>query len=148
MSYLTAWPSSEATKAARQRTTREWWQERRSDFELFVSQVVVDEAGAGDPEAAASRLERIRELPRLGVTSRVTALAKDLVAEGAIPPGSTGDAFHVALAAAHGMNFLLTWNCSHIANAEREEAIREVVEAAGYVLPVICTPEEMKGELE
>ncbi len=146
VSYLTARPSRDLIAAAKQEITRQWWETRRDDFEVYVSQAVADEASRGDPEAAKRRRAALVAVPRLDVSDTVIELAKELVARHAVPKDKAEDAFHIALAAAHGMDFLLTWNCSHIANAERMEAIESVIELCGYECPRICTPDELLGE--
>jgi hypothetical protein len=122
-SYLTAWPSRDLIRASHQQITREWWQSRRSDFEVFISQLVLDEAAAGDPDAVRERLRELVEFPLLDLTDEVGALAAQLVTSLALPAKAATDAAHIALAAVHGMHFLLTWNCTHIANAEMAIAI-------------------------
>lgn len=142
-SYLTAWPSGNAVIAGHQVTTREWWATCQERFELYVSQFVLDEAGSGDSEAARVRLEVLRGLPVLPATDAALTLAGALLVEGAIPEKARTDAAHIAVAAVHGMDFLVTWNCRHIANAEMEPRIREVCERHGWRSPKICTPEQL-----
>lgn len=146
VSYLAARPSQDIVIAARQAITRQWWQEARLRFEVFISMLVVDEAGAGDAGAAAQRSEAIGGLPVLEVTDAAQALAATLVESGAVPKTSVEDALHIALAAVHGMDFLLTWNFRHINNAETKARVVAAVESAGYECPVICSPEELGGE--
>jgi hypothetical protein len=148
VSYLTARPSRDLIRAARQQITREWWDARKGDFDLFVSQIVVDEATAGDPEAAELRAQLLADLPRLAITDMAVELARELIRQQALPDTAVEDALHIALAAVHGMDFLLTWNCSHIANAEMMGPIRSAILRAGFEGPWICTPEEMLGEWE
>jgi predicted nucleic acid-binding protein len=143
ISYLTARPSRNLRVVAHQEITADWWARRRVSFELYVSRLVLDEAAAGDPEAAAQRLVTLKGIPRLEVTESASILAAALVAEAAIPVEATEDALHVALAAAHGMDYLLTWNCRHIANAAMRNRIADVCAASGFEAPVICTPEEL-----
>jgi len=147
-SYLTARPSRDLVRAARQQMTSEWWDVRRAEFDLHVSQVVVDEAAGGDPEAAELRLHLLVGVPRVAITEEVEALAASLLHTHALPEKAAEDALHIALATVHGMDFLLTWNCAHIANAEMMPAIRSTILAAGYACPEICTPEEMLGAWE
>jgi hypothetical protein len=142
-SCLTAWPSGNVVIAGHQETTREWWATCQERFELHVSQFVLDEAGAGDPEAARLRLEVLRGLPELPATEAALTLAGALLAEGAVPEKARTDAAHIAVAAVHGMDFLVTWNCRHIANAEMEPRIREVCVRHGWRYPKICTPEQL-----
>ena len=146
VSYLTARPSRDVVVAGKQEITRQWWQKRKDDFHLYVSQIVADEAGKGDPDAVKRRRAVLVGVPRLDVIDAVVELAEELVAQDAVPKSKPEDALHIALAAVHGMDFLITWNCSHIANAERMETIESVIEACGYYSPRICTPDELLGE--
>jgi hypothetical protein len=115
ISYLAAQPSRDLVTAAHQQITYDWWRRRRSAFDLFVSQLVIDEAAAGDPDAAARRSALIGELPLLDVTPAVTSFAAFLVEAAALPVRAGADALHIALAAVHEVDYLLTWNCAHIA---------------------------------
>jgi hypothetical protein len=143
VSYLTAWPSRDLIMAANQATTIEWWTKRRDAFDLFVSPTVVKESKAGDLEAAARRWEVLKGLPSLKITEEVELLANDLIVKVPLPPKAQADALHIAVAAVNGMDYLLTWNCTHIANATLRSRIEAVCRAAGYEPPVICTPQEM-----
>ena len=143
ISYLTARPSRNLRVVAHQEITADWWTRRRLRFELYVSRLVIDEASAGDVEAAARRLVTLNGIPRLELTESASILAASLVTEAAIPREATEDALHVAVAAAHGMDYLLTWNCRHIANATMRNRIADVCAASGFEAPVICTPEEL-----
>jgi predicted nucleic acid-binding protein len=145
-SYLTAWPSRDLVRAAHQQITREWWRQRRGEFELFISQVVVRECQAGDPDAAARRLEVFRDLPLLEQTGEATALAQLLLEQVPLPDRAAVDALHIAIAAVHGMDYLLTWNCTHIANAALRGRIESACRAGGNEPPAICTPEELLSE--
>lgn len=143
ISYLTGRPSRNLRVVAHQEITVDWWARRRTRFELYVSRLVIDEAAAGDAEAAARRLATLNDIPRLEMTESASILAANLVAEAAIPREAIEDALHVAVAAAHGMDYLLTWNCRHIANATMRNRIADVCAASGFEAPVICTPEEL-----
>lgn len=143
VSYLTAWRSSSLVMAANQEMTREWWENRRHAFDLFVSQTVVEEASAGDTEAAQRRMNVLQQFSRLAITEEVKNLAAELIAGVPLPPKAQADALHIAVAAVNGMNYLLTWNCTHIANATLRARIEAVCRSAGYEPPVICTPQEM-----
>ena len=143
VSYLASRPSRDLVLAAHQQITREWWEGRRGSFDLYVSQVVLDEAGDGDQGAARRRLDLVMSLAVLDITEDVVALAEKLISEGPLPREAADDAFHIALAAVHGMDFLLTWNCTHLANAQLLGAISAVLIRNGYLPPVICTPEEL-----
>ena len=144
-SYLTAWPSRDLIRASHQQITREWWERRRTDFYVFISQLVLDEASAGDPVAARERLAVLVDFPLLDLTEEVSSLAITLVAALALPAKAATDAAHIALAAVHGMHYLVTWNCTHIANAEMATVIQDVCRKHGFTAPVICTPEELMG---
>lgn len=142
VSYLTAFGSRDLVLAAHQELTRDWW-ESRNDFGLFASQVVIEEASAGDAGAASRRLEALRGVPLLNVTDDASLLATSLVRDGGLPPKARLDAFHVAIATVHGIDYLLTWNCKHIANAALRGKIENICKAAGYQPPIICTPFEL-----
>lgn len=116
---------------------------RRDAFELFVSQTVIEESAAGDNDAAQRRLEVLNQFLLLDVNEEVKTLARDLIAGVPLPPRAQVDALHIAVAAVNGMNYLLTWNCAHIANATLRSQIEAVCRCAGYEPPVICTPQEM-----
>lgn len=145
-SYLAARPARDLIRAARQQLTREWWDSRRGDYDLYVSGIVLDEASEGDPDAARRRLEVLEGIPVLDARDEADELAEALVREGPLPQTAVDDAGHLALATVHGMDFLVTWNCRHLANAEYFEGIATVVQARGYKAPIICTPQELLGE--
>lgn len=145
-SYLTAWPSRDLVRAAHRQITREWWERRRSQFELFISQVVVRECQAGDPAAASERLVVVQDLPLLEQTEAATGLAQALLEQVPLPERAAVDALHIAVAAVHGMDYLLTWNCTHLANAALRDPIESVCRASGYEPPAICTPEGLLAE--
>ena len=113
-------------------------------FDLFVSQLVIREAKAGDKNAAQKRLDILETIPLLELNENVISLARVLI-EKVIPKKAVEDALHIALAAIHGMDYLLTWNCKHIANAEREHAITAICHRNNFEPPIICTPEELMG---
>jgi hypothetical protein len=143
ISYLAARQTRDLIVAARQEITWEWWQEHRSGFDLYISQNVLREAGAGDADAAGRRLEIADGIPRLESKPEVLALAHKLVKNGPIPPNAEEDALHISLATVHGMDYLLTWNCRHIANATIRNSVIKIADNEGYRCPVICTPEEL-----
>ena len=147
-SYLVARPSRDLIVAGHQQLTRAWWESRKSDFDIFVSQFVIDEASLGDPEMIEKRLQAMSGLDQLELSDEVGSLAGKIVEAGAIPQKASADAAHIAVAAVHGMDYLLTWNCAHIANAEISRGVRRVCEANGFTCPVICTPEELMGSDE
>lgn len=145
VSYLTARPSRNLIAAAWQKETLDWWELQRDRFELYISEVVVEEAGRGDKSAASRRLEALENIPVLELDKRSVELAKTLINQGAVPRKALDDAFHLAVATIHGMDFLLTWNCRHIDNAEMKPRIRKVIESQGYQCPEIATPIELMG---
>ncbi len=143
ISYLTARPSNDLRSMANQNTTIEWWEYRRPKFEIYISEFVVAESSQGHPEVAARRLAAIEDIPALDVTEGVRQLGKALVAEGPVPEGAEIDAYHIAVAAVNGMDYLLTWNCKHIANAVMRPQIEAVCRNHGFEPPIICTPQEL-----
>jgi predicted nucleic acid-binding protein len=145
VSYLTAWPSRDLVRLAQQVLTREWWDGERANFELFTSQFVMDEAGAGDPVAAGERLAVLRTLPLLEITDDVEPLATRLVATGAVPSKAKADAQHLAVAAAAGIDYLCTWNCRHLANMTMRGKIEAACREFGFEPPIIGTPAELNG---
>lgn len=145
--YLVARPSRDVVITARQTITETWWRERRVEFDLYISALVLQEIGRGDTEAAERRLKAVDGIPLLATSAEAQSLAEDLVAQGAVPANSEEDALHIGLAAAAGMNFLLTWNFKHINNAHTKAAITAVVESQGFVCPILCSPEELGVEI-
>ena len=145
ISYLVARPSRDVIVAGHQQTTLDWWENRRSQFECSVSQVVIDEASVGDPTEVQKRLAVIGGLPTLALTDEANALTQAIVAAGILPPHVIRDAAHVAVAAVHAVDYLLTWNCKHLANAQIARRMAVVCEKLGRKMPIICTPEELMG---
>ena len=145
-SYLTARPSRDIVQAARQQLTREWWDVERRNYDLCISQIVLDEAAAGDAEAAQRRMAVIDTLPLLDLTFEVDGLAETIMQSGLLPASASRDAVHIAVTAVHQVHFLLTWNCRHIANATIFRDLQHIIMSAGYDMPVICTPEELLGD--
>lgn len=144
-SYLTAWPSRDLIIAGHQQLTKDWWQTRRSEFELCISQFVVDEACAGDADAAKERLALLLPFPMLDISEGVLELASEILRSGVIPAKAARDAAHIAICAVHEIDFLLTWNCAHIANAQIVKKVQAICIQNGYQCPLICTPEELMG---
>jgi hypothetical protein len=141
--YLTSWPSGDLIVAARQKITRDWWQVAPAKYDLVASDQVFDEATAGDPQAVQDRLKVLRPLPLLAISAEAQELAKALVAQGAVPATEPEDAIHIAIAVVNRIEYLVTWNFRHIANATMRTKIDDVCTAAGYALTTICTPEEL-----
>ncbi|MHB8971930.1 MAG: type II toxin-antitoxin system VapC family toxin [Pirellulaceae bacterium] len=146
--YLTARSSNAVIFLARQQLTRQWWAEERTKYDLVSSQLVVDEATAGDPTAAQERLVYLDGMPLLDIQHPgVGALADRLIAEHLLPQKAATDARHVAVSTVFGVDYLLTWNCKHIANAETLPGIYRVLRDSGYEPPLIVTPEEFSGNV-
>ena len=144
ISYLTARPSKTIIGAAHQQITLAWW-ELRSDYELLVSQSVWQECAAGDPLAAQKRLAALEGISVLAITQDMIRLAASLIEQAIIPAKAIEDALHIAVSTLHHVDFLLTWNCRHIANPVIQEKIAVYLEQLGLFLPIICTPEELLG---
>jgi len=140
LSYLTARPSRDATAAVYQDLTRRWWATAPTRFRLFVSALVFDEAGAGDANAARARRRAIQSLPLLAPNPESRELTKRLLDLRAVPRNAENDAAHIALAAVNELDYLVTWNFRHIANAAMQARIVDACRRAGYRPPVICSP--------
>ncbi|MCI5131721.1 MAG: PIN domain-containing protein [Candidatus Electrothrix sp. EH2] len=147
ISYLTARPSKTIIGAAHQQLTQTWWKQR-DNYELVISQAVRQECAAGNAEAAQRRLVALKELDMLEVTEEMITLAEEMIARRLIPAKALEDALHIAVATLHHVDFLLTWNCRHIANPVIQEGIAEYLEQQGRFLPIICTPEELLGGMD
>lgn len=143
ISYLAARPSRDLVMAAHQEVTHEWWHNRRAAFTLYYSEVVRDEASMGDSQAAAQRLSFLTELNLLEIPVQAFDLANALVDATALPVKARVDALHIAIAAYERMDFVLTWNFKHIANAQSASKVRHVCESFGLKCPVLCSPLEL-----
>ena len=146
VSYLASKPSRDIQVAAHQQATRDWWEEPRRQFECFISQVVLDEIKEGDAGAVEKRMAVVADLPVLEAPEAAERLAGEILRSGAIPANAVRDAAHIAVAAVHSIDYLLTWNCRHLANAQIMRRVAAVCRAGGLVMPLICTPEELMGE--
>ena len=144
VSFLTARPSRDVVNAGMIEQTKRWWSREREGFELFVSDIVVTEASAGDPEAVKRRLNVLREITTLETNSEIKTLTTVLLRNMALPANAADDAAHIAIAAVKEMHFLLTWNCRHIANASMRPKVEGLCAAEGYRCPIICTPLELR----
>ncbi|SMF96571.1 PIN domain-containing protein [Methylomagnum ishizawai] len=145
ISYLAARVSRDLIVAGHQQISQEWW-DTRQDWDLSISALVVSEARSGDASAAERRLALLEGLPLLSLNDPAIELAERLLKGAALPEKAKEDALHIAIAAVHGIDYLLTWNCKHIANAVKRPLIETLCEMAGYRPPVICTPEELLGD--
>lgn len=144
--YLTVRPSNNLILMANVQATREWWDTRRIQFDLYISQTVLAEVAQGDAEIATKRLEILRDFPLLEVSEAVQNLAIQFLAKSNLPPKAADDALHIAAATVYGLDYLLTWNCKHIANAQIQKKLAQISLDLGYELPTICTPYELMGE--
>ena len=120
--------------------------DRRCEFDLFASALVLTECAAGHPEAASKRLAALQGFHLLEITAHTIELAKDLVAADILPSKASEDALHISIATVHFVDYLLTWNCRHIANPEIQARISENFRRKGLFLPFICTPDELLGD--
>jgi len=145
-SYLVGRRSRDLMVAAHQQITEEWWELRRAKFDLYTSELVLYEVRAGDSRLANRRLELLEGIPLLPVTDEILEIAEELILRGIIPRKAARDAAHIAIATVYSCDYLLTWNCRHIANAELDRGIRRVVDCHDFEMPGLCTPEELMGE--
>jgi hypothetical protein len=146
LGYLTARSTKDLILAANMEITKDWWEFRRNAFILYTSEAVLDEVAQGDAEIAAQRLEILRNFPLLALNQAVQDLAAQFLTRSSLPPKAKVDAIHIAAATVHSMDYLLTWNCKHIANAQIQGKLAEISLDFGYVLPVLCTPNELMGD--
>ena len=144
--YLTARSTKNLILAANIEVTRDWWNNYRISLDLYASQIVLDEAALGDSEIASQRLELLQDLTLLEPTEAAEELVIQFLSKTNLPPKAANDAAHIAIATVHGMDYLLTWNCKHIANAHIQKKLARICYDFGYELPTICTPYEMLGE--
>ena len=143
VSYLRQRPSGQVIAAARQLLTRRWWERERLNYELVTSQYVIDEAGDGYPLIARVRLDSLDGISQWQLVPEIDSIASDIMSRAILPPKAQVDALHIAAAAHHRIDYLLTWNCTHIANARILPRIHRVLAERNCFVPIICTPEEM-----
>lgn len=140
ISYLTSRPTQNIVIAAKQKLTHDWWNQR-GKYELFISETVIEEITKGDLKAAEARLHIIDEFTILPLTETVDILTDALLESQAMPKKAKLDASHIAHAAIHDMNFLITWNQKHIATEKNRKMIEAIIEAFGFRTPRLFTPE-------
>lgn len=145
LGYLTARPSRDLIVAANIEITKEWWDTRRNNFQLYSSQAVIQETLRGDAQIASQRLEIISNFALLDLNQFVLDLAEQFLRRSSLPAKADVDAIHIAATTVHGMDYLLTWNCKHIANAQIQRKLAEISFDLGYELPILCTPYELLG---
>lgn len=143
ISYLTSRPSRDVVIAGHQQTTRDWWENRKEGFNVVVSALVIKEASAGDTIAAQERLKALSGIELLEITEEARLLAQVLIETGILPKKATEDALHIAIAVTNGVDYLLTWNCKHIANVTIRQQVERACRSRGYEAVAICTPEEL-----
>jgi hypothetical protein len=145
ISHASAFPRKDPNIAALQLQARDWWRLERPKFALVTSQLVINEASAGDPSAAADRLKLLDGIPLVRITKEVEDLASHLISATLMPRKAAADALHVAAAAFARVEYLLTLNCRHIANAYILPQVYATLEAQGYGGLLVCTPAEFLG---
>lgn len=148
VSYLRQRASSQVITAARQLLTNRWWDDERSNYDLVTSQYVIDEAADGDPQLTQKRLESLDDIPLLQLGTEIDAIAMEIMTRAILPPKAQVDALHIATAVHHRIDYLLTWNCTHIANARILPRIHGLLSDLNCFIPIICTPEEMVDDEE
>lgn len=143
ISYYTARPSRDLVIAGHQQITQEWWDSQLPRVHPHISAAVLDEISQGDQDAAQSRLKLVEGFPSLAITPDVVELAKIYFDALSLPDKARLDALHLALGVHHGMDYLLSWNFTHIVGARPRAIIEAVNCRMNIVTPVICTPEEL-----
>ena len=143
VSFLRDNPQADAGAIARQQITRQWWKQHRYRYELVASQYVVDEASQGNPALANERLSHLKGIPLVPVNGAIGSVAAEIIGRAILPPDAILDALHIACAAHYRVDYLLTWNCAHIANPMTLPQVFRVLDDFGLPFPVICTPEDM-----
>lgn len=143
ISYLTARPSRDVVVLGHQQLTRQWWDERRDQYRLVLSPVVLQEAGQGDSKAAQERLELLEEMEMLEPEMPIEELAVQIQQALSIPNRARADAVHLAYVVYYEVDYLLTWNCTHLAGASSLRRLTDYVRSQDLWLPVICTPREL-----
>ena len=143
VSYLQSRPSGQVVAAARQLLTHTWWANESHQYELVTSQYVLDEAADGDAAVARLRLDSLNGIPILPLHQAILEIAEEILRRAILPRSASVDALHLAMVAHHQIDYLLTWNCTHIANARILPKVFDVLDRAGLTRPIICTPEEL-----
>jgi len=126
--------------------TREWWQQERQNYELITAPPVMDELGRGDYPTKSETVKLLENIPLLKVNEEVIDIAQVYIAHHLMPKDSYGDALHLALASYYHCQFLLTWNCRNLANANKFEHIRHINTMLGLSVPVLTTPFQLMYE--
>jgi hypothetical protein len=148
VSHASAWPSSNPATAVLQDHAKRWLSDEAPNYELVTSQFVIDEVSLGDPDAAARRLKLLEDVRLLVPDADVEAVADAIISHALMPPKARLDALHVASAAVGGVQYLLTQNCRHIANAHVLPQVYDLLTDMGFARLLICTPVEFLGDPE
>jgi len=143
VSYFAARPSRDIIVASHQEATRDLWPDLTAEYETYISALVYEEAGKGDPDQAKMRLAAIEPFPMLDIDDEARFLAEKIIAGRGIPADYPEDALHIAVAAVNGMEVVVTWNFAHLNNPFTRRAVRRIVEGEGYVCPESCSPQEL-----
>lgn len=141
--YLSARSTTNLILAANVKVTQDWWDICRNSFDIYASELVEDEAARGDETIANLRLDLLKSIMYLDITEKAIELAKAFLEQSNLPLKASNDTLHIALATVYGLDYLLTWNCKHMANAQIQKKLSQISFKLGYDLPVICTPYEL-----
>ncbi len=143
ISYLVSRPSRDLVIAAHQAVTRQWWDRAAGRFDLLISPMVQDEMAQGDPQVVRLRLAATDHFRVLPVSNEVIARVHDLRSSLGLPEKSLADVYHIAYCVAYEVDFLVTWNCAHIANPRVLRRLRDLSHDMAFFLPTIVTPDAL-----
>jgi len=143
ISYLVARPSNNLISAARQKLTFDWWEQEREKYKIYISELVIAECSRGDKSAADRRLKIVKNIPVLKINADCIEVAELFFVKASLPEKARDDVLHIAIATHYKMDFLLTWNCRHLANAHFIRKLQKISLEEGLVIPTICTPQEI-----
>jgi hypothetical protein len=143
ISYFSSRPSNDILVLAKQRLTQQWWEKVLPSCAPHISQIVLNEISRGDSQASKKRVRLVSEFPSLGVDQEIIKLAERISKFLLLPEKALADAYHISIPTVHEIDYLVTWNCTHIANAFQSRNLEAFIVASGYRVPCICTPEEM-----
>ena len=145
ISYYSARPSRDVIVLAHQAITRSWWPIALKQYDIYISEVVIEEMSMGDPEAASKRIESVNEFAELKLSEDVERMADVYMREFEIPKKAFRDTLHLAFSSVHNIDYLVTWNCAHLANVHVIKKVRRINTEFDMPIPIICTPEEFEG---
>ncbi len=144
ISYLVANTSKNLVIAAHQASTADMWKQI-DKFDVYISDIVIQEASKGDKKQSCERLNIVEKIPVLKIDDEAKELARALLEGKAIPEKCPEDALHISVAAVNGIDAIVTWNFKHINNPFTRKMIRNIIESKGIGCPEICSPEELIG---